>query len=150
MVGRSVLMDIIFDVPGKPVGKARPRFSRISGRAYTPKETTDYEKLVKSCFLTTSNEVFFPEGMAVEVCIDSFYPIPASVSKKVRQKMLNDELWPTKKPDCDNVIKIICDALNGVAWHDDAQVINVTLNKHYAEEPHTVVHVWEKFPMIPF
>jgi Holliday junction resolvase RusA-like endonuclease len=129
---------IEFEIIGEPVGKGRPKFSSRGGfaRAYTPKKTTDYEKKVKECYLDQIGTKF--EG-ALRVEITAFYPIPKSTSKKNRVKMLRDEIRCTKKPDIDNIAKIILDALNGVAYEDDKQVVSIEVNKMYGEVPKVAV-----------
>ncbi len=57
--------------------------------------------------------------------------------------MLNRIIKPAKKPDCDNIMKIICDALNGFAYKDDAQIVLAQIGKEYAEDGRTVVKIWE-------
>jgi Holliday junction resolvase RusA-like endonuclease len=73
--------------------------------------------------------------------ITAFYPIPNSASKKLQKEMLNGEIKPTTRPDSDNVIKIILDALNGVAFHDDAQVCKILFEKKYGEIPKVCVKI---------
>jgi Holliday junction resolvase RusA-like endonuclease len=81
----------------------------------------------------------------LEVYITAFFPIPKSTSKKNRALMLEDKLLPTKKPDSDNIAKVICDALNGVAYGDDTQIVKLVVNKRYtAEEPKVIVYI-DKF-----
>lgn len=48
---------------------------------------------------------------------------------------------PAKKPDADNIAKIICDSLNNVAYRDDTQVIELTVIKRYAKEPKVKVMI---------
>lgn len=107
-------MKIQFTVPGPPQGKARPRFAK--SRTYTPQNTVAYEKLVRVKYRSAAIGVVPAEG-AVSVTVLACYPIPKSASKAQRVKMLTGALKPTKKPDADNVAKIICDALNGLAYH---------------------------------
>lgn len=128
-----------FEIMGEPVGKGRPKFSSRGGfaRAYTPKKTIDYEKKVKESY---TGEKF--EG-ALRVEITAFFPVPKSTSKKNRAKMLSDEIKCTKKPDIDNIAKIILDALNGVAYEDDKQVISLEVNKMYGEVPKVAVSLQE-------
>lgn len=57
--------------------------------------------------------------------------------------MLNGEILPTKKPDSDNIIKIILDALNGIAYHDDSQICSIHFEKKYAEIPVTKITIKE-------
>ena len=69
----------------------------------------------------------------ISVDIQAFYPIPQSLSKAKRNDAINGNIRPTTKPDCDNVIKAVLDALNGVAYYDDKQVVSVSCNKYYGE-----------------
>ena len=52
------------------------------------------------------------------------------------------EYYPTKKPDADNIAKVVCDALNGLAYKDDAQVIDLTVHKRFGD-PKVIVKIWE-------
>ncbi len=126
-------MEIRFTVMGEPQGKARPRFSFKTGKTYTPKNTKDYENHVKSYASLLNRK--FNRNIPLEVNIKAYYKMPASTSKKVKIQMANGEILPTKKPDCDNVIKIILDALNGVLYEDDAQVCRVNFEKLYSDKP---------------
>lgn len=112
-------MEIKFTVPGVPVGKGRPRFTR-GGHAYTPEKTVAYEKLVLSCWKTQSGEGF-AGGIPLVATINAFFPIPKSTSKKKAAAM--DGAFCLKKPDSDNIAKGILDALNGYAYPDDAAVM---------------------------
>lgn len=119
-------MEIKFTVPGNPRGKQRPRICRIRGKTitYTPKETTEYEKLVKASY-TAVSKAKFERNLPLEISILALYPVPKSVNKKLKSSMLKGGILPTKKPDSDNIIKIILDALNCVAYRDDAQICKV-------------------------
>lgn len=79
----------------------------------------------------------------MEVRIAAYYDIPKSTSKSKRQQMLSGILLPTKKPDIDNIAKCILDALNGVAFHDDTQVVKLCMEKFYAEKPRVEVEIQE-------
>lgn len=128
-----------FEIFGEPVGKGRPKFSRRGGfvRAYTPKKTADYEKKVRECYMEQMGTKF--EG-AIRVDIAAFFPVPKSASKKKKFQMLMDDIRCLKKPDVDNIAKIILDGLNGVAYEDDKQVVTLLVKKYYSEEPR--VSVW--------
>lgn len=135
-------MVIRFTIPGEPKGKGRPRLGR-SGHAYTPHDTTVYENLVKLCY----RDEYPDEGEIarkdepVKVLIWAYYQIPKSVSKKTRMAMQMDDIRPSKKPDCDNIAKIICDALNGIAYYDDSQICELSVIKHYSETPRVEVKI---------
>lgn len=81
------------------------------------------------------SKVKFQKDEPLEISILALFPIPQHTSKRLRELMLNGDILPTKKPDSDNVIKVILDALNGVAYHDDAQICRVYFDKMYAENP---------------
>lgn len=137
-------MEIKFTVPGQPKGKQRPRVCRIRGKTitYTPKQTTQYEKLVGASYTAVSRD-FFEKSIPLEISILALFSIPQRASKKLKKLMLSGEILPTKKPDGDNIIKIILDSLNGVAYHDDAQICRVYFKKMYAEKPETKVIIKE-------
>lgn len=134
-------MKFEFTIPGKPTGKGRPRFSRY-GHTYTPEQTTNYENLVKVCFKQAYPRAE-PFPQKIELCADikAYYPIPASTSKIKKQKMKDGVYKPTVKPDVDNVTKIILDSLNGIAYHDDAQIVVLRAEKLYSDEPHVDVMI---------
>lgn len=71
----------------------------------------------------------------IKVRIQAFYEVPKSCSKVRRTAMLNGELLPAKKPDIDNVVKAVLDALNKVAYRDDNQVVELQIRKQYSERP---------------
>ena len=128
---------IKFTVPGHPKGKARAR--TVRGRdgqtfSYTPEGTVLYENLVKTCY-SQNCSFSFQNGEALDVHIHAFYDIPKSTSKKKREQMLSGDILPTKKPDIDK------DALNGVAYHDDTQVVRLVTTKAYAEPPRVEVEI---------
>lgn len=123
-------------VPGDPMGKQRPKFNRWTKSAHTPEKTLNYETYVKELYV--NNRLPMLEGY-IGIDITAFYKIPKSTSNKKRQQMLNNELLPDKKPDLDNVAKIICDALNAIAYLDDKQIVSLTVNKFYSEQPQVVV-----------
>ena len=123
---------IAFTVPGKPLGKQRPRFSRrgTAVRTYTPRQTAEYERLVKESYIAAGGEKL--EG-AIGATIRGYFEPPKATSKKQRQKMLSGEVGYTKKVDADNLAKSVLDALNGIAYDDDAQVSLLLVYKAYAE-----------------
>lgn len=127
-----------FEIPGKPCGKGRPRF--YNGRAITPKDTVNYETLVKLAFRQAYPNAE-PIAAKVEVIakITAYYPIPVSASKKRQSLMRAGLIKPTTKPDTDNIAKICLDALNGIAYHDDAQIVELQVTKLYGDEPRVVV-----------
>lgn len=136
-------MIVRFTVPGEPKGKARPRVVHNNGfaRAYTTKDTMNYETYVKWIY-TETQEPTKLHG-EIEATIKAYYPIPKSMTKKNRQLIEENKLHPTKKPDSDNVAKIILDSLNKIAFDDDSQVVKLVVEKYYSEEPRVMVTLRE-------
>jgi len=116
-------------VLGQPVPKARPRLSR-SGIAFTPKKTKDYEKMISSVIKSLYPEQTQSITGAVHVQLRIVFNRPKYMMTKKYQDGL---VLHTKRPDIDNVIKAVLDALNSVL-HDDAQVAKITATKYYAEK----------------
>lgn len=134
-----------FIVRGPIKGKARARtfYDPKIGkhRSITPAQTVTYENLVQLCYRTSEGIEQYMDGEAVGVMTHAYFDIPKSYSKSKRQLIRDGELHPTKKPDADNIGKIICDALNGVAFKDDSQIVELTVKKHYTELPEQYVVV---------
>lgn len=128
-----------FTIPGKPCAKGRPRFTK-SGHTFTPEKTVNYETLVKLAFWQAYPSAE-PIAAKVEVIakIKAYYPIPVSASKKLQTRMRAGLMKPTTKPDTDNIAKICLDALNGIVYHDDAQIVELQVTKLYSDEPRVVV-----------
>lgn len=130
-----------FIILGEPKGKGRPRFTR-NGHTYTPKDTANYETLVRLEY-ERQCEGMFEQGIPLELRIKAYFAMPKSVSKRKRSDMLAGELRPTKRPDMDNIVKIVADSLNGAAYHDDAQIVSTTIEKWYAAVPRVEVSIRE-------
>lgn len=126
-----------FEVIGAPVGKKRPKFSTVHGfpQAIKAKEDVYYENLVKLCFQQSKPEDYDLFFKPVKMKIEAYFGIPKSYSKKRANEAAEGKITPQTKPDADNIAKIICDALNDVAYKDDTQVIELTIIKKYATEP---------------
>lgn len=131
--------EITFTIPGEPTGKGRPRFVRATGRAFTPPKTSSYENLVKLMYNNSVDE--FYEDEPLEISITAIFQMPKSASKKKMEDMISGKTRPTKRPDADNIMKAICDALNGIAYKDDAQIVSAAIRKYYGQEPQTIVTI---------
>jgi Holliday junction resolvase RusA-like endonuclease len=134
--------ELIYSVEGNPVGKQRPRFSR--GRTYTPKKTVDYERLIAAKALSAMAPTL-PVQTPVAIFIWINHAIPASYSKKRKEACLNGLEFP-KKPDLDNVAKLYLDAMNGIVYKDDVQVIKLRVSKRYDTVASVHVLVREELP----
>lgn len=128
-----------FVVPGRPIGKQRPRFAR-SGVIYTPTKTHNYEKRIAAAFSAK-----YPNHEPIENCIKltitSYFPAPKSTSKKRLREMEAEQFLFNKRPDIDNVLKSVLDGLSGTAWTDDKLVTDITACKRYSPQPRIVVEI---------
>lgn len=131
----------IIEVLGIPMGKQRPRVLK-SGWAYTPKETVNYETLVKYTYQNLYRDEPLMEGH-IAAHIYAIFPVPPSYSKKKTTVLLNGHNNYDKKPDCDNIAKMVLDSLNGIAYKDDSQITHLCVSKHYGVQPKVVVELME-------
>lgn len=131
-----------FEMIGEPVGKARPRMNTRTGRAYTPINTKLYEYSLRQWFIR-EYPYFVPIESKVKVTIIAYFGIPKSTSKKKAAEMIVGNISPTKKPDADNIIKIVLDAMNNFAFKDDTQVTKLEIEKKYDNTPRIYIKVEE-------
>ena len=131
-----------FEVPGSPIGQGRPKFSTINGhaKAYDPEKSRNYKAYVKLLATQAMKEQGFTmiDGPC---CLDilAFFEVPKSKSKKFRERALLGLERPTKKPDIDNIVKALQDALNGLAYKDDSSIVYLSVAKCYSEIPRVEV-----------
>ena len=100
--------------------KRRPKIATKGGHAhaYTPTATLEEEAIVAAAYKGKKHQG------AVKVTVHIYKALPASKPKRVeRERNL-------AKPDIDNVLKAVLDGLNGVAYEDDTQVVEVSVTKH--------------------
>lgn len=131
-----------FEVPGEITGKARPRLNTRSGKVYTPTKTKNYEYLTRFYF-TQKYQDYTPVEGRVKISIIAYFDIPKSTSKKKEAEMLANIISPTKKPDADNIVKIVLDAMNKFAFKDDTQVTKLEIEKKYSRTPRIYVKIEE-------
>jgi Holliday junction resolvase RusA-like endonuclease len=129
---------IVIELPGEPRGKGRPRFAK--GHAYTPATTASYERdLAWAAKIAMRGRK--PLMGSLRVTVTAFMSIPSSWFAASRRDALAGVIRPTGKPDWDNVGKIAADALNGIAYIDDSQIVTATVSKVYAATPALRVEV---------
>lgn len=116
----------------KPVAKGRPRFSRRSGRTYTPEVTASAEAEIKWLLRKESPPCF--EG-AVHLELRAYFLRPKSAPKA--------RVHHTTRPDLGNVVKLVEDAANGILWRDDSQIVSASISKHYGEPERLEITVGE-------
>lgn len=136
-------MKIRFTILGEPQGKGRPRFGGKTkdGRPITrtPDETVIYENLIRAEYQRQCGTQRFPDGEPLDMRIMAYYSIPVSASKKKQREMEEKRVRPIKKPDWDNIGKVVADSLNQVAYRDDAQVVDSQVRKFYSRQPRVEV-----------
>ena len=130
---------IAFFVPGKPRGKGRPRFS--NGRAYTDEQTRAYEYQIAANYRRIAGKFQFSDDVFLKVRVHQLMPVPKNASKAKKTAMLEGRIYPSAKPDLDNVVKAVLDALNGVAYKDDARVVGIYSQKVYGDDPGVLVEI---------
>lgn len=124
-------IDIAFIVEGTPVPQGRPRFTR-QGHAYDPQKSREYKKRVAiEAKKAMGNTPPFDGGITLNVRF-CFEP-PKSFTGGKRLAALSGALPKTTKPDTDNLVKGVMDALKGICWNDDSQVTYITAEKRYSE-----------------
>lgn len=129
---------ITFTVSGEPQGKERPRVTRNG--TFTPRKTAEYERRVRAAYREQCGDSFLGDSALIVTIAAHFQP-PKSVSRKKRAAMLAGLIQPKRKPDADNIAKAVCDALNGIAYRDDAQITCLIVEKQYSECAHVTVHI---------
>lgn len=134
---------ISFTVPGEPVGKGRPRFVRATGRTYTPEKTANFETLVKWEYHQQVGGRAFEDGATLGMRVYAYFSIPRSKPKWQQRDMAAGVIKHTHKPDADNLLKSVADALNRIAFDDDSSIAYVEVKKLYSEEPRTEITIWE-------
>ena len=119
-----------FIVKGDPVGKQRPRFNGKTRTTYTPRKTKHYETLIRKAYEDTGGSI---QDGYISLSLDVYFAIPKSYTKGKRLACQHNINRPAKKPDIDNTLKVVLDALNGVAYEDDKQVVEVICRKWYSQ-----------------
>ncbi len=136
-------MIIKFTVEGEPFGKQRPRHSRYAKKPYTPNKTTQHEQLIKQAYILQCQNTRFPDGSYIHLNVTAYMKIPKSASLKKRADMLSGALKPAKKPDWDNIGKLVSDALNGLAYNDDKNIVSAAVSKLYSDKPRMEINLWD-------
>lgn len=131
-------------IPAKPVAKGRARVPKGGGVPYTPKQTVVAEAWVRMCCTQQVGTPRVPGPVAVRVAF--VVAIPKGKPRAWREAAAAGRILPTSKPDWDNLAKLVSDALNGLAWADDAEVARAEVVKVYGAEPCTLVEWWQLTP----
>lgn len=122
-------------VVGLPKAQGRPKFARIGNhvRAYDPQTSRDWKELVKLQIISTRPAAILDGPL--KLVVNFRLPRPKSLPKRV--------LWHTKKPDVDNLVKAVKDAMKGIVYRDDSQVVALYVTKRYDAEPGVCIRLWD-------
>ena len=131
---------LFFTFEIEPVPQLRPRVSsRPYIRVYDPPKVKNFKNLLRSLAV---NQYSRPPMLGpLSVSLTFYRPVQKSISQSERERRLSNESKPVVKPDTDNYIKSTLDALNGVLWHDDAQIVKITAEKRYGETGKIIISV---------
>lgn len=143
------LIDVF--IPGNPQGKARAKSTFQNGkmRHYTPKKTVEYERGISlQCQAAMNRKALRASSGPIDIKIKILMPVPKSWPAWKSELALLGQIYPTVKPDDDNVEKAVKDALNKVAWLDDCQVVDCVKSKRYSRTPgvHVIVKQIPGYP----
>jgi len=137
---------ITITLPGEPRGKGRPRARIARSRAgaqfvtiYTDAATRSYESLLRDAAQQAMAGQPLCDG-PLKVKVAAFFSVPQSWSRKKREQALRGIVRPTGRPDWDNLVKML-DALNGIVWRDDSQIVQGFVSKSYADKPGLLIEV---------
>ena len=132
------------EIPGKPIAKKRPRFARIGKfvKTYSDQKTEEgrFQIMAMEQVKKTLSE---PLQGPINLFCSYRMPIPKSWHKKRFQEARDGRRMHTSKPDLDNLIKFSKDCLNSIAWNDDSQIVMVSAEKFYSDNPATVLYICE-------
>lgn len=133
-----------FVVPGVVVAKGRPRFTTagLHPRAYTPKKTAIYEAHVRfAAHEAMKGQAPFAGPVFMRVVCSR--PVLKSMSKTKASEAIAGMVLPTTKPDLNNYVKLAEDAMNGVVFVDDSQVVECVAIKRFGERAELAIEVRE-------
>ncbi|GAQ18015.1 endodeoxyribonuclease RusA [Oceanobacillus picturae] len=130
-------------VPGQPVAQARPRAGKNRGKInmYDPKESKDYKNYVSLIAKQYAPKI--PYEGNLKAVIKIYRQIPKSTTKKDRALFLAGIKRPVTKPDTSNYVKGIEDALNGIIYKDDSQIVELQASKYYSDNPRVEITIQE-------
>jgi Holliday junction resolvase RusA-like endonuclease len=135
--------DLVFTLPGAPITKLRPRFSRHKGKVRTYDSQSE-EKNTIGWQLKARMKGRNPLQGPLRLDIKFYMPIPKSASKKKKEQMASGEIKHTKTPDCDNMVKAYLDCMNDIVYIDDKQIYKLNATKLYGEYPRTEIKICEE------
>lgn len=133
---------VTISLAGEPQGKGRARAFRRGNFIghYTPEKTRSYEGMIRTAAMQAMGNRL-PLDEPIELTLRAVFSVPRSWSKKKQTAAFTRAIWPSKKPDYDNILKAWSDAMNGVVYRDDALIVRVSFEKRYGPAPLVAVTV---------
>lgn len=131
-----------FEVPMRPVGKGRPRFTR-NGHPYTPVATKNAEKVIATYAREAMEGRTRADDVPLALDVEFIFEPPKSWSKKKREEAVAFQLSRRAKPDCDNLEKLCADAMKGIVYADDNQIVETHACKYYGPKNAIRINVRE-------
>lgn len=130
-------------IPGEPVAQGRPRFSRRGKyvSTYDPPKSRGYKEYIKQ--IARQELHIEPLTGSIRINVKVYRGIQKSGSKLTRRKKQDGIIRPTVKPDTDNYYKAVSDALTGILWKDDNQIVEIHVGKWYSDQPRVEIEVEE-------
>jgi Holliday junction resolvase RusA-like endonuclease len=134
---------IELNISGKPEGKSRPRFGS-GGRVYTPRKTEVAEREIRAAW-EEQGRPRLPDGpIEIEIVLIVERPRGHFNTKGELNKKGRSMPFPhNKKPDVDNAVKLVMDALNTRAYRDDVQICKATVTREWGDIAFTQIRLNE-------
>lgn len=126
---------ITFTVFGNPVPKARARTVRLKNgmtTTFTPKKTENWEDMIRLQILEHKPDKLIDQAIAIKAIF--VLQRPKSIPKKRH--------YPETKPDLDNLLKSLTDAMEGIIYTNDSRIVQKDVAKIYGDPPRVEVEVW--------
>jgi Holliday junction resolvase RusA-like endonuclease len=135
---------ITLRIETKPVPWQRQKTSLVNGwvHHYSADKTKEYERQIANYYLQAT-KCKYDEKQPICVNLVFGMPIPKSTPKSRKMAMAEGIVRHTNRPDVDNLAKSVLDALNGIAWVDDSQIVKLSAEKHYSIEPYVYIYIHE-------
>ena len=128
-------------IPGQPIAKRRHRSTVVNDKICTYSDQKDQARRMSILALQQTKGETLQGALIVKM--DFGMAMPKKVAKSKREAMLCGDIAPTKKPDLDNLEKMILDCLNKIVWEDDKQIVEIHSRKFYSDDPGTMVEIVE-------
>nr|DAF77648.1 MAG TPA: Endodeoxyribonuclease RusA [Caudoviricetes sp.] len=131
-------LSVSITVLGEPVAQGRPRFAKRGSfvTAYDPPQSAKYKNTIRQELLPLiANKDFKSFDGPCSLELHVYRSIPKSFGRKKQFAAANGEIRPTTRPDTDNYVKGILDALNGIVVKDDSQIVDIVAQKFYSDTP---------------